>query len=119
MKETTELIIKSIINVHQTLGPGFLESVYRNALIVDLKNLDLFVESEKEIKIYYMNQIVGVHRLDLLVEKEIILELKTVEALSKAHYAQIRSYLKAANLKIGLLINFSKEKADFRRIDRK
>jgi GxxExxY protein len=71
---------------------------------------------EKEIPIYYGNFKVGFHKLDILVEGLVIVELKTVDALGAAQYAQIKSYLKAANLKIGLLANFAKERADFRRV---
>ena len=113
----TDSIIQAIIAVHKTLGPGFLENIYRKSLVIELQSLDLCVETEKEINIHYKGQIVGVHRLDILVEKQIVMELKTVEALSKAHYAQIRSYLQATGLKTGLLVNFATAKADFRRID--
>jgi len=113
----TEKIIDAIIQVHQTLGPGFLEGVYQRALLIELKKRDLYVASEKEVEVLYENQLVGRHRLDIVVDEEVIVELKTVEALSKAHYAQARSYLKASELKIVLLVNFAKEKADFRRIE--
>src|SRR3989338_7175798 len=111
----TELIIQSIIRVHQILGPGFLESIYRKALMIELRKQGLNVE--KETVVYYEAEEVGRHRLDIVVEDRVIIELKTVEELSKAHYAQVRSYLKATGLKIGLLVNFAKEKADFRRIE--
>lgn len=75
------------------------------------------IDNEKRIPIYYEGQIVGTHRLDLVAEHEIIIETKTVAALNNAHYAQVRSYLRAANLNVGLLVNFSLEKADFRRIE--
>jgi len=113
----TELIIQSIIRVHQILGPGFLESIYRKALMIELRKQGLNVETEKEAVVYYEAEEVGRHRLDIVVGDRIIIELKTVEELSKAHYAQVRSYLKATGLKIGLLVNFAKEKADFRRIE--
>ena len=113
----TEAIIECIIRVHQTLGAGFLESVYQRALVIELEKRDLGVESEKEVTVFYDQQEVGRHRLDLVVEDKVIVELKTVEELSKAHYAQARSYLKATGLKTGLLVNFAKEKADFRRIE--
>ena len=113
----TELIIQSIIRVHQILGPGFLESIYRKALMIELMKQELNVETEKEAVVYYEAEEVGRHRLDIVVEDRVIIELKTVEELSKAHYAQVRSYLKATGLKIGLLVNFAKEKADFRRIE--
>ncbi|MDY6933812.1 MAG: GxxExxY protein [Spirochaetota bacterium] len=113
----TELIIKSIIKVHNTLGPGFLESIYRKALLIELKNCNITAENEKEVIIFYQDEQIGCHRLDILVENRIIIELKTVENLSKSHYAQIRSYLKATGLKVGILVNFAKERADFRRIE--
>lgn len=113
----TSRIIEAIIRVHQTLGPGFLESIYRNALVVELRRQNLLVDQEHELQVYYQDVLVGKHRLDLLVEKRIILELKTIETFGKAHYAQLRSYLKAAGLRIGFLVNFASDKADFRRVE--
>ena len=113
----TETIIECIIQVHQTLGPGFLESIYRKSLLIELRKRDLTVETEKEVTIYYDGQEVGKHRLDLLVAESRIIELKTVEALSKAHDAQVRSYLKATSLSVAILVNFAVERADFRRIE--
>lgn len=115
--ELTARVIQCIILVHQTLGPGFLESIYRNALRIELRRQNLATESEKLVVIYYDGYEVGRHRLDLLVERQLILELKTVQALGSAHYAQVRSYLKATNLHIALLINFAPHRADFRRIE--
>lgn len=112
----TQRVIECIITVHQTLGPGFLESIYRNALVLELSKRGLLVEPEKEFPVFYNQQIVGRHRLDLVVEHQVILELKTVDELSHAHYAQVRSYLKATGIKVALLVNFSKSKADFRRV---
>lgn len=103
--------------MHQTLGPGFLESVYRQALLIELRRCQFTAETEKGIIVYYEDEEVGRHRLDILVESKVILELKTVEKLSKAHYAQVRSYLKATGLGVAILVNFAKEKADFRRIE--
>jgi GxxExxY protein len=113
----TGRVIQCIIHVHQTLGPGFLESVYRRALLIELRKQDLTTEAEKEVVVYYDGQKVGRHRLDLLVEGQLILELKTVEALSKAHYAQVRSYLRAMRLDVALLVNFADDRADFRRVE--
>jgi len=115
--DLTNKIIKCIIQVHKTLGPGFLESIYRKSLLIELHNNNINAETEKEIKIYYQDYEVGLHRLDIVVENEAIVELKTVEKLNKAHYAQIKSYLKATGLQRGLLVNFAEDKADFRRID--
>lgn len=115
--ELTETIIECIIEVHRTLGPGFLESVYQNSLEIELLRRNLKIEKEKELTIRYRGEIVGRHRLDLVVDDSVIIELKTVDDLSKAHYAQIRSYLAASGLKLGILVNFASFKADFRRID--
>ena len=112
----TERIIGCIIVVHQTLGPGFVEGIYRRALLIELARQQLKVEVEKQVVIYYRGQRIGVHRLDMVVEDRIIVELKTVESLSKAHYAQLRSYLKATSIALGILVNFSPERADYRRI---
>jgi GxxExxY protein len=115
--KVTARIIHCVIHVHRTLGPGFLEDVYRNALLIEFRKQSLDFEVEKEIVVYYENREVGRHRLDFLVEGQVILELKTVETLNKAHYAQVRSYLKATQLRIALLINFSDCQADFRRVE--
>lgn len=113
----TETIVQSIIRVHQVLGPGFLESIYRKAMVIELRRRGLAVETEKEVLVFYEGEVVGRHRLDLLVEGRVIVELKTVEDLSKAHYSQVRSYLKACALSTAILVNFAGAKADFRRID--
>jgi GxxExxY protein len=112
----TESIIECFIKVHRSLGPGFLESIYRNALEIELQRHDLQIETEKELTVRYRGEVVGRQRLDLLVEDSVVIELKTVEELSKAHYAQVRSYLAASGLTLGLLVNFSTFKADFRRV---
>jgi GxxExxY protein len=116
-EELTGNIIECIIAVHQTLGPGFLESIYRRALLIEMRKKGLAAETEKEVIIYYDGEEVGRHRLDILAEDRVVVELKTVESLSKAHYAQVRSYLKATDLELGLLVNFAGEKADFRRVE--
>lgn len=113
----TGRIIECIIKVHQKLGPGFLENIYRKALIIELSNAGLKCESEKEIVVLYDNIEIGCHRLDVLVEDKVIMELKTVNEFGAAHYAQIKSYLKATGIKTGILVNFALEKADFRRIE--
>ena len=112
----TGVVIESVIAVHRTLGPGFLESTYRNALEIELADRGMGVEREKEIDLYYKNKPVGRHRLDLVVEGAVVLELKAVESLNKNHYAQIRAYLFASGISTGLLINFAGHKADYRRV---
>ena len=115
--ELSQRIIGCIIKVHKILGPGFLEKVYRKALMIELGYAGLEAETEKEVVVYYGNQEVGRHRLDILVENKVIIELKTVEDLSRAHYAQVRSYMRATYLDLAFLVNFSNSKADFRRIE--
>jgi GxxExxY protein len=99
-------VIGAAIEVHRILGPGFLESIYRKALHYELKARGLVIEAEKEILVPYKDiQITG-QRLDLLVGGRVIVELKAVESIAPIHEAQIISYLKAARLRLGLLINF-------------
>ena len=97
--------------MHKELGLGFLESIYHRALEIEFSEAHIDFESEKETPVYYHKKITGTHRLDFLIEGEITLELKTVEEIHKKYYAQVRSYLKATNKEIGLLVNF----ADFNR----
>jgi GxxExxY protein len=113
----TTRVIRCVIAVHQELGPGFMESVYRRALRIELADRGLLTEAEREFCVFYKGREVGRHRLDFLVERQLIVELKTVESLSRAHYAQVRSYLRATGLKTALLVNLTSARADFRRIE--
>jgi len=115
----TSLIIQCIIKIHSTLGPGFREVIYSRALIIELKKNNFHVESEKSVKIYYEEHHIGSHRIDLIVNNNVIIELKTVEALNPSHYAQLKSYMRASGINVGILVNFSGDKADFRRVDRR
>ena len=110
-------VIGGLIRVHKELGPGFLENVYHRAVEIELRHLGIAFETEKEITLRYRGEKIGVHRLDLMIEGELVVELKTVEKLSKKHYAQVRSYLKAAAKPFGLLINFSDFQLDTRRVE--
>ena len=109
-------IIGAAIEVHRELGPGFLENIYEEALKIELSKRNLYFKSQKEIKIKYLGTEVGTHRLDLLVENRIIVELKAVKEFSDMHFAQLRSYLRATGLKVGLLLNFAKPTLDIKRI---
>ena len=100
-------ILEAAVAVHKALGPGFLESVYQKAMEVALRHRELAVQEQKEIHIFFEEEDVGVHRLDLVVGDEIIVELKAVKALEEIHYAQVKSYLKATGLHVGLLLNFN------------
>lgn len=109
-------IIEAAIQVHTALGPGFLESVYENAMKVALTKTGLRYEPQKEIRIFYDGVEVGFHRLDLLVEDQIIVELKAVKAFEDIHFAQLKSYLKATGCQVGLLLNFNTPKLAIKRV---
>jgi len=109
-------IIGAAIEVHRELGPGFLESIYEEALKIELSERGLKFDSQKEIEIKYLGKKIGIHRLDLLVQDEIIVELKAVKELADIHFAQLRSYLKATDLRTGLLLNFSTPTLEIKRI---
>ena len=105
-KEITEQIIGAAMEVHNTLGSGFLEKVYENALAFELRGHGLKAEQQKSITVRYKKELVGDYIADLLVEDVVIVELKTVDQLSDAHRAQMLNYLKATGVRVGLLINF-------------
>lgn len=106
--EITEKIIGCAIKVHKNLGPGLLESAYQKCLSYELKKAGLKVQKEKPLPLVYEDvKLECGYRLDLLVEDTIIVEIKSVEALNDIHLAQVLTYLKLNNSKIGLLINFN------------
>ncbi len=107
--EITELIIKCFYNVYNELGYGFLEKVYQNALLVELKNAGLFCEAQKPIKVYYQGINVGEYFADVVVNKCVIIELKAAEGIVEEHEFQLINYLKATEIEIGLLLNFGKK----------
>ena len=109
-------IIGAAIKVHKELGPGFLESIYEEALKVELSKNEIDFASQMEVQIEYLGVLVGLHRLDLFVQNEVIVELKAVKELADIHFAQLRSYLKATGMKVGLLLNFSKPALEVRRV---
>jgi len=99
-------IIEAAIAVHKELGPGFLESIYESAMTVALRRRGIAYEAQKEVTVIFDGEEVGVHRLDLLVGGQIVVELKAIKALEDIHFAQVKSYLKATGLRVGLLMNF-------------
>lgn len=100
-----------IFNVYNNLGPGLFESVYEAALVYELKKAGLNVKKQVELAVHYDDIILDVgFRIDILVENQILIELKSVEALSKVHYKQVITYLKLSDLHIGLLVNFNTDK---------
>lgn len=105
--ELTSKVIKCAIDVHRGLGPGLLESAYRECLYYELKSLSLKAEKEKPMPIVYKEvRLDHGYRIDLLVEDKLVVELKTVECFTDVHFAQVMTYLKFGNYPLGLLINF-------------
>ena len=114
-----EMLIKTVmgcaINIRKILGPGYLESVYKNAMLVELRKNNLDYEVEKLINVYYENCLVGEFKADIVVEGVLILELKAVQSLHTAHEVQLVNYLTATGIDNGLLINFGSEELQFKR----
>jgi len=101
-------IIGAAIDIHKNIGPGLLESAYENALAYDLKTLGFNVKQQLAIPFIYkeVKQEIG-YRIDLLIDNKVIIEVKAVEALAPVHFAQVLTYLKLSDIKLGLLINFN------------
>ena len=114
-KELTEKIIGCAMRVHTTLGPGFLESVYRNALAHELHQAGLRVETEKRLTVQYDGVVVGDFSADMMVEGKVMLELKANQALAMINEVQLVNYLATTGLEIGLLLNFGAERLEFKR----
>lgn len=112
----TEKIIKAFYKIYNSLGYGFLEKVYRNALAHELRQMGLNVIDRKPIKVYYDTVLVGEYYADLVVESAVIIELKAVEALHKRHSNQLINYLRATEMEVGLLLNFGAEPQVVRKI---
>ena len=108
-------VIECAKNIRRHLGPGYLESVYKNAMLVELKKQSLSYEIEKPINVYYENVLVGEFKADIVVENVLILELKAVQSLHMAHEIQLVNYLTATGIDDGLLINFGSEELQFKR----
>jgi len=116
INELTYAINGAVFEVNRVLGPGFLEKVYENALLIELRSLGLKAESQVAIKVYYKDEVVGEYTADILVEEKVILELKTVERLDKIHEAQLLNYLRATGIRVGILVNFKHTKAEIKRM---
>jgi GxxExxY protein len=109
-------IMAAVYEVHNTLGFGFLEKVYERSLFIELCKRKILVEKQKEITVCYKGAEVGTYFADLVVNNEILIELKVVENLNNYHQAQVLHYLKATGFKLGLLINFGKERVEYKRL---
>ena len=112
--ELTSLILKTFYDVYNELGYGFLEKVYQNALLIELKNKGLEVTSNQKIKVYYKGENVGDYYTDIIVNNTVILELKAAECIVEAFENQLLNYLRGTDCEVGLLLNFGK-KPEFRR----
>lgn len=116
LNDITYKINGAVFEVNRVLGAGFLEKIYENALLIELRGFDLKAESQVPIKGKYKDHVIGEYFPDILVEKQVILELKAIEQLHKMHEAQLLNYLKATGIKVGLLINFKHPKAEIKRM---
>ncbi len=117
-KVITEHILGAAFEVMREIGHGFLESVYERAMIIALRSRGLTVKSQAPISVVFRGQNVGEFYADLLIEDKVIVELKAVKALAPEHQAQVINYLNAAELAVGLLINFGAPKMDYHRLVR-
>lgn len=106
--ELSKIIVNCALKVHRNLGPGLLESSYEECLAFELRKAGLFIEKQKQLPLIYEEVHLEVgYRIDLLVENKVVIEVKSVEALNDVHLAQVLTYLKLSNCKLGLLINFN------------
>lgn len=106
--ELSKIVFDSALRVHRNLGPGLLESSYEECLFYELNKSRLLIERQKALPLIYEDIRLDVgYRVDLLIEKKLVIELKAVEALNEVHFAQMLTYLKLSNCKLGLLINFN------------
>jgi len=114
--ELTDRIIGLAIKIHKTLGPGFAERFYEKALTYELSKNKIKYTEQKNISVKYDNIQLGIHRVDLIVEEAVIVELKVVSEINEVNVAQMVSYLRVSNKKIGLILNFAKNKLEIKRV---
>jgi len=115
-EELTGRILKCAFHVQNTLGCGFLEKVYENALVVALEREGIAALQQVPIKVHYKDVLVGDYITDIIVERSVLLEIKATEDNPPIHVAQVLNYLKATSLRVGLLINFGRPKLFYRRL---
>jgi GxxExxY protein len=115
INDQTYRINGAIYEVNRVLGSGFLEKVYENALIEELRDIGLKAEKQVPINVKYKGKDVGEYYADIIVENRVIIELKAIDSVQKIHEAQILNYLKATEFEIGLLVNFKYPKAEIKR----
>lgn len=115
-EELSDKVISSAIEVHRNLGSGYLEKVYENALLIELKHRDFEIEQQKSTKIYYKGTLVGSYTADLIINNTIIVELKAVYSIEPVFSFQVLNYLRAFNLPVGLILNFGTNRVQIKRI---
>lgn len=114
--ELTESILGCCFDVMNELGAGFLESVYKNALTIAMKDKGLSVQVEKRFEVIFRGQKIGVYVADLIINERVIVELKCCEQIHNEHQAQLINYLKTSGIAVGLLVNFGRRKLDYKRL---
>ena len=114
--ELTKLIINAFYSVYNKLGYGFLEKVYENAMMIELKKLGLNAVKQQAISVYYDDELVGEYFADIIVDNKVIIELKAAETLCSEHECQLVNYLKVTDIEVGLLLNFGKKPEIKRRV---
>ena len=115
-EELSGFLIGCCIRVHTALGPGFLEKIYEGALAIEAAESGIFVERQKPVLVNYRGRLIGDHRIDMIAESRVVLELKACKAIEDVHLATARSYLKATGLPLALVINFAKPTLEVRRV---
>ena len=116
LDKLTERIIGIAIEIHNKLGPGFVEKIYEKAMVYELKENNIRFREQADINVRYKNVELGYQRVDLLVEDEVVVELKSVSELNGIHFAQMLSYLKMSNKRVGLILNFAEGKLKVKRV---
>jgi GxxExxY protein len=114
--ELTQTILGCCFDIMNELGSGFLESVYKNALFIAIKEKGLKIEAEKRFEVIFRGQKIGLYIADLIIEGNVIVELKCCESLLGEHQAQLINYLKVSDISVGLLVNFGKRKLEYKRL---
>ena len=115
-KELTEDIIKIFYKVYNTLGYGFLEKIYENAMMIEFRSSRIPAVSQFPVEVFYADKVVGEHTIDILVDNKVIVELKAAKSIIPDHHAQLLNYLKATDIEVGLLLNFGPEPEISRKI---
>ena len=114
--EISRKVIGCAMSVHRALGCGFLESVYEHALAVELKRNDIYFQNQVKLLVHYRDEVVGKYFADLIIENELLLELKATKSLDSTCESQLLNYLNASNIQVGLLINFGSTSLQFKRM---